>query len=427
MKQPNWTIAALAAGVLAVSGLAHAQMPSEPPASNSHVPGGTINPSSGAGAAGDPGIAKAPQGADAEFVDKAAMSGKAEVQASQLALKQAQSADVRAFAKRMVADHGKANAKLNEIAARKGMKPQVEQISDPDVGAARQERARLRHRVSGGGRPRCAQEGGRAVRERGARRPRRAASRVREIHAADAQASPEHGRGARTQGGLAITRARFNPRAARAARFFGEAVMAQRQSKHEGILELLCQAYETELGGAKIYEAALQCATDEDLHKEWEKYHRETMHHQEVLRKVFETLGLDPDTQSPGRAAVAATGQSLVQVIEQAKKQADPAVAQVVAAECVVLAETKDHLNWELIGYAAEQLPDSNAAKVLKAAHDEVEADEDHHLYHTRGWAREMWIESMGFKAVLPPPEEVKKVESAADAARAEKSRGKMM
>ncbi|WP_175717767.1 DUF4142 domain-containing protein [Burkholderia anthina] len=136
MKQPNWTIAALAAGVLAVSGFAQAQMPSEPPASNSHVPGGVINPSSGAGT-GDAGIAKAPQGGDAEFVDKAALAGKTEVQASQLALKQAQSADVRAFAKRMVTDHGKANAKLDEIAARKGMKPQVEQISDPDVEALR--------------------------------------------------------------------------------------------------------------------------------------------------------------------------------------------------------------------------------------------------------------------------------------------------
>lgn len=202
--------------------------------------------------------------------------------------------------------------------------------------------------------------------------------------------------------------------------------MAHRQPKHEGILELLCQAYETELGGAKIYEAALQCATDEDLHKEWEKYHRETLHHQEVLRKVFETFGMDPDTQTPGRSGVAAIGKALAHTIEQARKQADPAVAQVVAAECVVLAETKDHLNWELIGYAADQLS-GDAAKTLKDAHDEVEADEDHHLYHTRGWAREMWIQSMGFKAVLPPPEEVKKVESAADAARAEKSRGKMM
>ncbi|AXF25639.1 DUF305 domain-containing protein [Burkholderia pyrrocinia] len=134
MKQPNWTIAALAACVLAVPGLARAQMPSEPPASHSHPPGDLINPASGAG---DARIAKAPQGGDAEFIDKAAMAGKAEVQASQLALKQAQSPEVRAFAQRMVADHGKANARLNEIAARKGMKPQAEQIADPDVEALR--------------------------------------------------------------------------------------------------------------------------------------------------------------------------------------------------------------------------------------------------------------------------------------------------
>jgi len=137
MRTHNWTIAALAAaGVLGLSTAAHAQMPSEPPASNSHVPGGVVNPSSGAAAA-DGGIAKSPQGTDAEFVDKAALGGKTEVQASQLALKQAKSADVRTFAKRMVADHGKANAQLTKLAARKGIKPQAEQIADPDVEALR--------------------------------------------------------------------------------------------------------------------------------------------------------------------------------------------------------------------------------------------------------------------------------------------------
>lgn len=96
MKRPHWTLAALAAGVLATAGLARAQMPSEPPASNGHVPGGVIKPSPGTSAgSGDARIAKAPQGGDAEFVDKAAMAGKAEMQASQLALKQAQSPAVR--------------------------------------------------------------------------------------------------------------------------------------------------------------------------------------------------------------------------------------------------------------------------------------------------------------------------------------------
>jgi hypothetical protein len=63
----------------------------------------------------------------------------------------------------------------------------------------------------------------------------------------------------------------------------------------------------------------------------------------------------------------------------------------------------------------------------LKAAYDEVEDQEDEHLYHTKGWARELWIESLGMPAVLPPPEEVKKVETAIGAAKAEAGRDAML
>lgn len=34
----------------------------------------------------------------------------------------------------------------------------------------------------------------------------------------------------------------------------------------------------------------------------------------------------------------------------------DLTAAERVAAECVVLAETKDHMNWELIGVVAEKI-----------------------------------------------------------------------
>jgi hypothetical protein len=45
-----------------------------------------------------------------------------------------------------------------------------------------------------------------------------------------------------------------------------------------------------------------------------------------------------------------------------------------------------------------------------------VGEQEDEHLYHTMGWARELWIESLGMPAVLPPPEEEKNVKSATGA-----------
>ena len=53
--------------------------------------------------------------------------------------------------------------------------------------------------------------------------------------------------------------------------------------------------------------------------------------------------------------------------------------------------------------------------------------DEDHHLYHTKGWCRELAIEALGLPAVLPPPEEVKNVETAIGASRAEQQRESML
>ena len=190
--------------------------------------------------------------------------------------------------------------------------------------------------------------------------------------------------------------------------------------------ELLLQALETERGGIQIYNAAIKAAQNADLKKEWKEYLDETRTHEQVLTRVFEQLGMDTEEQSPGRAVVAHLGQSLVAAIERAMKNADPAAAELVAAECVVLAETKDHSNWELIGQVALKAKADYAA-ILKQAYQAVESDEDHHLYHTKGWARELWIQSLGFPAVLPPPEEVKQVETAIGASRAEQSRDDML
>ena len=189
--------------------------------------------------------------------------------------------------------------------------------------------------------------------------------------------------------------------------------------------ELLLQALETELGGVNIYETAVRCAVNEDLRNEWGEYLDETRHHVEVLQGVFASLELDPEADSPGRRVVRHLGESLVDAMEMALAEGEPGAAQLVACECVVLAETKDHTNWELIGHVGKNMT-GDVAKVLKAAYEEVEEDEDHHLYHTNGWCRELWIESLGFPAVLPPPEEVKQVETAIGAARAEQQRGQM-
>ena len=196
--------------------------------------------------------------------------------------------------------------------------------------------------------------------------------------------------------------------------------------KQEQVNELLYQALETEIGGVQIYTTAVQCAVNEELKEEWQKYLEETQNHVEIVQETIETLGLDPETETPGRGIVRYIGESLVKAMEMAMQAGDPAAAQLVAAECVTLAETKDHLNWELIGEVAKKTK-GEEGKALKEAHEEVEDQEDEHLYHTTGWTRELWIESLGMPAVLPPPEEVKEVETAIGAARAKKARAGML
>jgi len=194
----------------------------------------------------------------------------------------------------------------------------------------------------------------------------------------------------------------------------------------EQLTDLIYQALETEMGGVEIYETALECVRNKDLKEEFAKYHKETERHVQLVRGICEDLALDPDEETPGRLIVRHKGRALVDAMKQALKVGDPAAAEIVAVECVVDAETKDHANWELIGEVVKK-GKSESTRALKKAYDEIEEQEDEHLYHSQGWARELWIQALGMKPVLPPPEEKKDVHSAIEASRAKHARGRML
>jgi hypothetical protein len=189
--------------------------------------------------------------------------------------------------------------------------------------------------------------------------------------------------------------------------------------------ELLLQSLEHEMGGVKIYETALKCVINEDLREEWEKYHQETEKHVQVLHDLCLQMQIDPEEQTPGRKITHDKGMALIAAMESALGTGDKEAAQCVACESVVIAELVDHTNWELIGEAAKAMPGADG-KAMKQAYQEVEDEEDEHYYHSKGWLRELSLQSLGLKAVLPPPEERKHVKTAIGAARAEQSRKNM-
>jgi rubrerythrin len=186
--------------------------------------------------------------------------------------------------------------------------------------------------------------------------------------------------------------------------------------------ELLLQSLEHERGGVLVYQTALECVQNDDLREEWEKYLAQTREHVTALTGVCTAMGIDPHEMTPGRKIVHHTGTSLVVAMKMALAASDADAAELVACESVVLAETKDHADWELLGECAKQ-GDAEGAAALQQAYERIEDEEDEHLYHTKGWCRELWLRALGLDAMLPPPEEKRDVKSAADAAEAKQAR----
>lgn len=182
--------------------------------------------------------------------------------------------------------------------------------------------------------------------------------------------------------------------------------------------DLIYQALETEVGGVELYMTALTCVKNDELREEWEHYLEQTKEHVEIMRELCAQLQLDPDRETPGRQVVRHIGKSLVKAMQMARGSGDARAAERVAAECITLAETKDHANWALIS----QLADKGAGKqrhALQEASERVEDQEDEHLYHSAGWARELWLDALELPAQLPPPEEKEDVHSQAEDAQA--------
>jgi hypothetical protein len=161
--------------------------------------------------------------------------------------------------------------------------------------------------------------------------------------------------------------------------------------------ELLYQALETERGSMQLYRSAIKCAVKSDLEETWGKYLEQTENHEEIILKILEVLRLDSTAETYGRQVVRYIGESLLKAIQKAIEAGDRAAAQLVAAECVVQAETKAQLNWELLGQLARDI-DGPVGQLLTEACQQVGAEEKDRLSHTRNWTRELWLEWLGLR-----------------------------
>jgi rubrerythrin len=164
------------------------------------------------------------------------------------------------------------------------------------------------------------------------------------------------------------------------------------------LLDKLSEFLMVEQGGLQLYRVASERGTQPQLKERYEEFGQQTARHREVYVELIEALGGDPNYVSPTArlAQVKAT-----KLIESAMIVDGLAPEEIMAndLENVLLAETKCHLDWELVSQLAEQATDAKTKQALQRAVREVEEQEDQHLE----WARQT-LSAMALEMVQKGP-----------------------
>ena len=155
--------------------------------------------------------------------------------------------------------------------------------------------------------------------------------------------------------------------------------------KREELMDKLSEFLTVEKGGVKLYEAALKCVRDREVKEKFQEFHEQTMRHVEILTDIIEKLGGKPSYKSSGAKLAEAKAKALLATMTKSNGNSmSAAETELNAIENIVIAETKDHADWELLGHIAHRSEDSQLSQLLKPAVSEVEDQEDEHLHWTQ-------------------------------------------
>jgi rubrerythrin len=153
--------------------------------------------------------------------------------------------------------------------------------------------------------------------------------------------------------------------------------------KRDELMDKLSEFLTVERGGVKLYEAALKQVRNREVKEKFREFHQQTIRHEAILTHIIEKLGGKPSHKSAGAKIAEAKANALLKTMKETKAMSRDD-AELNAIENIVIAETKDHADWELLGHIAHRSEDSRLAALLKPAVAEVEKQEDEHLHWTQ-------------------------------------------
>ena len=160
--------------------------------------------------------------------------------------------------------------------------------------------------------------------------------------------------------------------------------------------DFLSEMLAVEKGGVQLYEKAINELEHSEHEEKLTEFLRQTERHVELCTEMLEAAGGDSDYQSPGAQAAEHKANGLISA------EVPPAMTDLNNIENLVLAETKDHWNWEMLASIASKIEDAELKRLATKAVSEVRRQEKSHL----DW-NEKTLTSLAMEAATQAPEEM--------------------
>jgi rubrerythrin len=163
------------------------------------------------------------------------------------------------------------------------------------------------------------------------------------------------------------------------------------------IADFLSMALAHEQCGRHLYNAVSAQTANPILQRRYQEFGRETTEHIGILQELITTLGGDPGYVSPSARATEKLDAGAVEATFVLDGSIDIMTKELLMLDAVLLAETVDHGNWELIEELGEKL-EGPAQEAVQAACAKVRPQEDDHVK----WAHQMRKRMVMMQATRP-------------------------
>jgi len=142
----------------------------------------------------------------------------------------------------------------------------------------------------------------------------------------------------------------------------------------EWLRDFLSEMLAVEKGGVKLYERALSDLEHSELEDKLTEFLKQTHRHVELCASMLEAACGNPDYMSPGAQAADHKANGLITA------EVPPKMLDLNNIENLVLAETKDHWNWEMLASIASKIGDTDLKRMATKAISEVRRQEKTHV-----------------------------------------------